>query len=99
MSPGVSDTEAMQRITEIGMTGVLPERRFDTKKTKLALVGILAMFGGTVFSGCIADAKDNFIAGMFGAWEDAGGDFMDLLIVDFNEVFESTPDATLMDTP
>jgi hypothetical protein len=65
---------------------------------KLALVGMFAMFCGTVFSSCVSNIKDELVSGILNEWEDVGEDLMDLLIINFNEVFEGTPDAEI-DTP
>jgi len=69
-------------------------------KVKAIAIACAMLVGGTLFSGCnITDIRDSLIAGSLGAVQSAANNAVGSLIINFNELFESTPDNPLVDTP
>lgn len=69
------------------------------RKAKLALLSTFAVAGSTMFSSCgMGDIWDNMVAGALAGVKGATTNWVDGLIIDFNEFVEATPD-TPIDTP
>ena len=69
-------------------------------KINAAAIACAMLVGGTLFSGCnITDIRDSLIAGSLSAVEGAANNAVGSLLINFNEIFESTPDNPLVDTP
>jgi len=69
-------------------------------KINTAVIACAMLVGGTLFSGCnISDIRDSLIAGSLSAVQGAANDVVGSLLIDFNEIFDPTPDAPLVDTP
>jgi len=69
-------------------------------KMNAAAIACALLAGGTLFSGCnITDIRDSLITGSLSAVQGAANDVVGSLLIDFNELFESIPDAPLIDTP
>jgi len=69
-------------------------------KVNAAAVACAMLVGGTLFSGCnVTDIRDSLIQGGLGAVQDAANNAVGSLLINFNEIFEATPDNPLVDTP
>jgi|GEM_PF-2665914 len=68
------------------------------RRTKFALMAAV-LGGGTLFSSCgINDIQDNLIAGALAGVKGAATNWVDGLLIDFNEFVEAIPDNPV-DTP
>ena len=69
-------------------------------KVNAVAIACAILVGGTLFSGCnITDIRDSLIAGSLSAVQNAANNAVGSLLINFNEVFEATPDTPLVDTP
>ena len=66
-------------------------------KAKAALAAACIMAGGTV-SSCATDIGDSLRSGALSAVSGASNNFVDGLLIDWNERWEATPDESI-DTP
>lgn len=69
------------------------------RKVKLASAAMM-LAGGSLFTSCgLSDIKDNLIAGSLAGVKSFATDFVDSLLINFNEIFDATPDNPLIPTP